>query len=243
MEGATGKAPLGILCWEAGAMPRGLAQLESLVGNSTNPASYSFPVWMYRVQGANIHTILENPSPKALEAMIAAGKEMAAGGVRAITTSCGFNAIFQKELAAALPVPVFTSSLLQVPFVQRIIGATAKVCIITANGSALKPEHLAAAGIERTDTLVIRGLEQCAQWRKIFEAPDEDMDLPAVRGEVVGVAVEALREDPAIRAFVLECTDLPPFAADIRKATGLPVFDYISMVHHVLEAIGGFQPE
>ncbi len=242
MNETTITPPLGILCWEPGAMPRGLAQLEGLVGNSTNPASYSFPVWMYRVKGANIHTILENPSPKALEAMIAAGKEMASASVRAITTSCGFNAIFQNELAEALPVPVFTSSLLQVPFVQHIVGQNAKVCIITANGSALKPAHLAAAGIERTDNLVIRGLEGCAQWRKIFEAPDEDMDLPAVRGEVVGVAVEALRQEPAIRAFVLECTDLPPFAPDIRKATGLPVFDYISMVHHVIEAVTIMEP-
>ncbi len=229
----TRKAEIGILCWEAGQVPRGLVQLESLVGNSTNPDSYAFPVRFCRVKGANIHTILENPSREVLETMIAEAQAMAADGVRAITTSCGFNAIFQEELAEAVDVPVFTSSLLQVPFAQKIVGRKSEVAILTAKAAALKPEHLAAAGITRTDNLHVHGLENCAQWSKIFTSPEEDMDLEAVRGEILGVALEALKNRPATRAFVLECTDLPPFAAEIRDVTGLPVFDFITLVNNV----------
>ncbi len=36
-------------------------------------------------------------------------KEVEKEGVRAITTSCGFNAIFQEALANAVNIPVFTS--------------------------------------------------------------------------------------------------------------------------------------
>ncbi|PKO57810.1 MAG: aspartate/glutamate racemase family protein, partial [Betaproteobacteria bacterium HGW-Betaproteobacteria-18] len=118
---------IGMLCWESGHVPRGLVQLESLVGNSTNPASYAYPVRFYHVKGANIHTILENPDREVLGRMIEAAKEMTTSGIRAITTSCGFNAIFQNELADALDVPVFTSSLLQVPLAQKIIGGSGEV--------------------------------------------------------------------------------------------------------------------
>lgn len=233
----TKKAEIGILCWEAGHVPRGLVQLESLVGNSTNPDSYAFPVRFCRVKGANIHTILENPSREVLETMIAEAQAMAADGVRAITTSCGFNAIFQEELAEAVDVPVFTSSLLQVPFAQKVVGRKSEVAILTAKAAALKPEHLAAAGITRTDNLHIHGLEGCPQWSKIFTSPDDDMDLAAVRKEIVGVALEAVRSRPQTRAFVLECTDLPPFAEEIRRETGLPVFDFITLVNYAYAAL------
>ncbi|TFG82143.1 MAG: aspartate/glutamate racemase family protein, partial [Spirochaetales bacterium] len=187
---------IGILCWESGQVPRGLVQLESLVGNSTNPASYAYPIRFYHVKGANIQTILEKPDRGVLGEMIKAAKEMTASGIRAITTSCGFNAIFQNELCNALDVPVFSSSLLQVPLVQKIAGDSGEVCIITAKKAALKPEHLLAAGISRMDNLHIQGLETCTQWSRIFSAPDEDLDVGAVRNEVVGVAMEARRLNP-----------------------------------------------
>lgn len=231
------KPILGILCWEAGQSPRGLIQLEALKGNSTNPDSYNFPVRFYRVKGANIHTILENPDKTILARMIEAGKDMVLEGVKAVTTSCGFNAIFQKELSEGIGVPVHTSSLLQVPLVQLMLGSHHDVCIITAKKAALKPEHLAAAGISRTENIHIYGLEDCPQWSRIFETPDEDLDVEKVRLEVVNVALEALCEYPNIGAFVLECTDLPPFAEEIRAKSNLPVFDFITMVQYVYSAL------
>jgi hypothetical protein len=109
------KRPLiGILCWEEGCVPRGLAQLEELPGNSTNPDSFEFSVKYSRVKGANIHTILENPCQKVLQSMIHEACKMEDQGIEAITTSCGFNSVFQRELADAVGIPVFTSSLLQI---------------------------------------------------------------------------------------------------------------------------------
>ncbi|MEP6966382.1 MAG: aspartate/glutamate racemase family protein, partial [Polaromonas sp.] len=139
-------AKIGILCWEQGQVPKGLMQLETLVGNSTNPASYDYPVRLHPVQGANVHTILEHPDPGVLRTMITDAQTMAAQGVKAITTSCGFNAIFQRQLAGAVSVPVFTSSLLQLPFVQQIHGPMSEICILTANARALRPEHLSSVG-------------------------------------------------------------------------------------------------
>ena len=226
-------AKIGILCWEQGQVPKGLMQLETLVGNSTNPASYDYPVRLHPVRGANVHTILENPDPDVLRTMITDAQAMAAQGIKAITTSCGFNAIFQQQLAAAVSVPVFTSSLLQLPFVQQIHGLTSEICILTANARALRPEHLSSVGIDRTEGLHILGLEQCPEWNRMFAEPDAEIDLALIEQEVLGTALRALEQYPGIRAFVLECTDLPPYAAAIRRHSGLPVFDFISMVNYL----------
>lgn len=229
---------IGILCWESGQVPRGLVQLESLKGNSTNADSYDFPVLFCRVKGANIHTILENPSRSILEKMIGEAENMASNGISAITTSCGFNAIFQKELADALDVPVFTSSLLQAPFVYQILGKRFEIGVITAKKSALKEDHFRAAGITPDIPIKVFGLEECPEWNKIFVAPDEDVDLDVIRTEVIETAMKAVEENPRIGAFIMECTDLPPFSQAIRETTGRLVFDFITLVNYVNKALG-----
>ena len=231
------QAKIGILCWEAGQVPRGLVQLELLIGNSTNPQSYAFPVRFCRVKGANVKTVLENPSREVLQNMIVEAKAMVADGVRAITTSCGFNAIFQNELTEAVNVPVFTSSLLQVPIVQKMVGPKGELIILTANKAALKQEHLRAVAITNTTNLHIYGLEACNEWNKIFSSPDKDIDLNIIREEVVGVALKIYKAYSHARAFILECTDLPPFSEEIKNVTGLPVFDFITLVNYVYSAL------
>ena len=138
---------IAILRWESGHVPQGLMQLEQLPGNSTNLASYPFPVKLVEVKGANTDTVILHPSQKLLEDMIQLAKELEKEGVRAITTSCGFNAIFQEALANAVDIPVFTSSLLQVPFAQALVGRDRAVGVITASASSLSEKHLRACGI------------------------------------------------------------------------------------------------
>lgn len=237
MTTETESPKIGVLCWEKGQVPRGLMQLETLPGNSTNPASYDYPVRFHHVRGANVHTILENPDPIVLGTMIVDARMMASQGVQAITTSCGFNAIFQRELAAAAGVPVFSSSLLQVPLARQICGPEAQICIVTAYAGALGPKHLKAVGIDSMDGLHIIGLEHCTEWNRIFSEPDAEIDLDTIAQEVLGTTRQALSDHPGIRAFVLECTDLPPYSAAIRRQSGLPVFDFITMTNYLYSVI------
>lgn len=230
-------AKIAILCWEEGHVPRGLMQLESLIGNSTNFDTYPFEVRVCRIKGANIQTVLENPSRIILNRMISESKKMAEEGICAITTSCGFNAIFQQELTAALDIPVFTSCLLQVPFVHRILPSK-RIGVVTAKKNALKTAHLENVGITPSMNVEIFGLENCLEWNKIFTNPNEELDLAAVSGEVVGTAVNALKDFADIGAYVLECTDLPPFSSLIRRATGLPVYDFQTMMGYVARSLG-----
>ena len=231
------KTPLiGILCWEEGCVPRGLVQLEKLPGNSTNPETFEFPLKYCRIKGANIHTIVEKPCQNVLQTMIGEARKMTEQGIRAITTSCGFNAVFQRELADSVNVPVFTSSLMQIPLVQNMIGGQQSVGVITAKKSALTEKHLGSVGIENQLSIYIEGLEACAEWDKIFSSPNEDIDISMVENDVVNVACSMMKMAD-IGAFILECTDLPPFSNSIRKATGCPVFDFVTLTNYVYQAI------
>lgn len=231
------KPKIAILRWESGHVPEGLMQLETMPGNSTNLKSYPFPVKLVEVKGANVETVITHPSQKLLADMIQISKELQSEGIRAITTSCGFNAIFQKSLAEALDIPVFTSALLQVPFVQNLIGKNKAVGVITANKGSLTEEHLQACGIDGSGRVIVMGLEEAEEWSKIFDRPEEKFHMETVTQEIIGVAKKGVAEHPEIGAIVLECTDLPPYAARIREALDLPVFDFNSMMGHVAIAL------
>jgi hypothetical protein len=232
-----GKPKIAVLRWEEGHVPQGLLQLGDMPGNSTNRDSYPFPVRLIHIQGANTDTIITNPSPKVLDDMIAISKKLIEEeDIKAITTSCGFNAIFQTALTAALSVPVFTSAILQVPFVQYMIGKHKTVAVITASKSSLTKEHFLACGITDDMNVEVFGLENAKEWSKIFDNPNEAFDIEAVSEEIIGIAKTAVASNPNIGAIVLECTDLPPYATKMREALGIPVFDFNSMIGHV--AIG-----
>ncbi|MCM1234011.1 MAG: aspartate/glutamate racemase family protein [Ruminococcus flavefaciens] len=235
------KPVIAVLRWESGHVPAGLLQLEQMPGNSTNPASYPFPVKLVEVKGANVETVIIHPSQTLLADMIALSKDLIEQeDIRAITTSCGFNAIFQEALSAALPVPVFTSALLQIPFVQQIIGKDRTVAVITANKKALSEQHLRACGITEQMNVQVFGLDEAKEWNKIFDQPDQPFDMEAVSKEIEATAIAAVRSNPKIGAIVLECTDLPPYAARIRQAVNLPVFDFSSMMGFMSIALGAF---
>merc|ERR1712165_195256 len=45
---------------------------------------------------------------------------------------------------------------------------------------------------------------------------------------MVEKAKKIMAEVPELRAFLMECTELPPYSDAIRAATGLPVYDAIT---------------
>lgn len=235
---AAAPAAVGVLRWEAGGYPVGLEQLESLIGNSTNVDTYDFPVLFDRVPGANLQSVVLSPSQSVLQSMILSGKRLIASGAKAITTSCGFNAVFQRELASALDVPVFTSSLLQIPIIRAIYGENARILVITASGASLTAKHFEGAGVFDLEGIHTVGLEENREWRKIFEAPEAEIDIEVFRSDLAQLAMEQVTLHQA-DAVLLECTDLPPFADDIRQATGIPVFDYVTLLYYVQHAAIG----
>ncbi len=63
------------------------------------------------------------------------------------------------------------------------------------------------------------------------------MDSDQIEKEVTGVAARMKDENPDLGAVLLECSDLPPYAAAVQEVVDLPVFDFITMIDHVHSAI------
>ena len=66
---------------------------------------------------------------------------------------------------------------------------------------------------------------------------EDPLDPERLCAEVVAVAGRAAAQDPSIAAFVLQCSDLPPFGADIQAATGRPVFDMTGLINWLQTAV------
>jgi len=228
---------IGILGWEA-RDNSALSQLGGILGDIAHPKTFHFPVLYKRIEGAYYETVIVEPSAKVLEAMIEAAKEMEQNAVRAIMTDCGYNAIFQQELANAVNIPVFTSSLLQIPFVHLMLKQGQQIGIIAAYQEYLTKEHLRKVGVGDNIPVCIVGIEK-TEFSKVLTEPQAIIDVDKFKKEVVSLAKRLVDENREVGAIVLECTDLPPFAAAIRRETGLPVFDIVTLAYMVYETIAG----
>src|SRR3989304_3736097 len=116
-------------------------------GDMGNAATFPFPVRYHRVSGAGPDLVVRRGAEGLLPAFIEGARQLEREGVGAITTNCGFLVKYQPELAAAVNVPVFTSSLLLVPLVHRLLPPGRRVGILSGSGGTLPPEHLRGAGL------------------------------------------------------------------------------------------------
>lgn len=193
------------------------------VGDVGNPATFDFPVIAQRVRGATVRRAVHERAEGLLDLFVAAGRRLIERGAVAIGTSCGFLVLHQRALADALPVPVATSSLLQVGWLAPMLGAGQRCAVITFDAQSLGAEHLAAAGAP-PDTPVA-GMPRDGVLQRVVLGDEPRLDTDAVRRELLSVARDLLGRDPRIRALVLECTNLPPYAAQLRDELGVPVYD------------------
>jgi Asp/Glu/hydantoin racemase len=200
-----------------------------VVGDVGNAATWPFPVAYKVVEGTSAEAIVRRLDPARFERpFVEAARDLEGSGVRFITTGCGFLILLQDALQAAVSVPVYTSSLLQVSWLCRILPAQKKIGILTFEAASLTPAHLAAAGIDER-RITIRGMEGTPFHRTIIEDL-ESLDVERARADHVATAQRLRADDAQIAALVLECTNMPPYADAIREATGLPVYDLTTLV-------------
>lgn len=214
-------APLGILMLEA--------RFARIPGDMGNGLTWPFPVLYKVVSGASPEKVVLQGARGLLPDFIAGARELVHLGAEAITTNCGFLSLFQAELAAAVQVPVATSSLMQVPWVQATLPPRQRVGVVTVSAASLTPEHLRAAGVA-ADTPVV-GTEGGREFfRVLIKAEKDDMDIALAQQDVVQAGQALVARHPDVGAIVLECTNMPPYAAALQEAVGLPVYDIYSMI-------------
>ena len=204
-------------------------KFERFVGDIGNARTWPFPVHYHIVKGAFPDRITSLTTTEFLEPFTRAADELIETGVDGITTTCGFLALYQRELAEHCSVPVATSALLQVPMVARILPKGRRPAVMTFSAELLTRRHLESVGVDAATPVI--GMPATSAFQRSIRTGDTSVALATLRSEVVEVAREAIASDPSIGALVLECTNLAPYSADLRKMLAMPIFDIVSLVH------------
>lgn len=201
-------------------------------GDVGNARSFDFPVAYAVIPDAETSRVVERCATGLLEGARQTAHALVRLGARAVTTCCGFLAIFQRELADSLDVPVATSSLMQVPLVLQTLRSDQRVAVLTVNASTLTRDHFAAVGVDEAqlDRVTLVGLEEAEHFYPMIMGDIDHLDQDRAEREVVLAATAAVRTDERIGAFVFECTNLPPYAEAVRAATGRPVWDANALI-------------
>ena len=211
---------LGILMLDT-AFPR-------IPGDLGSPQTFAFPVRYARVRGAIVDAIVHRRNDEWLTAFVEAARNLASEGCAGITTTCGFLVRWQRALAEAIPVPVLTSSLLQLPLVQATLPAGRRVGVVTYSAEDLDDDALRAAGAP-PDTPIV-GVDDRSYFAQTIRHGAVTLDRKRMEDDTVAAARQLMAAHADIGAIVLECANMPPYADAVARATGVPVFDAANLV-------------
>ena len=150
--------------------------------------------------------------------------------MRAIASDCGYMIHFQAEVAAAVSVPVIMSSLIQLPMLERSIGPERKIGVICANKPRLTNDMLALAGLRDPGRVVIRGMQDSAAFRSPILDEEPLLNDELIEKDITDTARELVAAHPEVGPILLECSNMPPYAHAIQRATGRPVFDFTTLI-------------
>lgn len=220
-----GGHPIGIIAVDMG--------YPKLPGNVVNASTYSYPV-LYKKVSFQIEQLFAG-DPGLREMIVNAARELAADGVRAIVGACGYFAHFQKDVAAAVDVPVFMSSLCQLSMIKLGLRAEQKILVLCASGDSFNQDFLSKVNARMEDCIIqdVGSMESFAGIRW----DGRSLDNGKLTDDLAALAARAVAEHPEVGAILLECSDLPPYAYAIQAATGLPVFDFISMIDWIEKSV------
>lgn len=198
-------------------------------GNVVNATTYDFPV-LYEMVSFEIEQLFAG-DPAIKQQVIEAAKKLEAEGVRAIIGACGYFAHFQKDVAAAVGVPVFMSSLCQLATIKTWLPCDRKIAVFAADGASIDDEFLSNVNTT-TDQIVVVNVGDMESFAPIRWGKGP-LDNGKLEDDLCALAKSVCEGDPKIDAILLECSDLPPYAAAIQRTTGLPVFDFITLAKWV----------
>jgi len=206
-----------------------------LPGNVANASTYNFPVQYKILRGSTIPQIL-SADPALLDLIVEGGRELEKQGARAIIGACGYFGNYQKEAAAILNVPVFLSSVLQIPIIRRALKPNQKVGVICAAADSLTPKLLSQCGIDDLSNIVIAGAQDLPEFQNILQCTGS-FNSYEIEQQLVELVKQLVSKNPDIGAILLECSDMPPYAWAVQNAVRLPVFDFITLINWVYNAV------
>lgn len=197
-------------------------------GDVGNAATWPFPVLYKVVRGATTRKVIDHKGSGLREAFLEAAAELVREGADGIASTGGFLSVFQKDLAAHVGVPVASSSLMQIPLAQSLLGPGKRVGVLTVQGERLGPDHLKAIDVDPTTPIV--GTEKGTELTRVLLNNEPELDYAAAEKDMLQATEELLRRHPETGAIVLECHNMAPFSRCVARTFGIPVYDVYTLV-------------
>ncbi len=210
----------------------GILMLETrfprIPGDMGNAETWPFPVLYRVVPGASPRRVVCERSEGLLDEFLAAAEELVRLGADGITTTCGFLSLYQREIAAHVGVPVATSSLMQIPFIERVLPPGKRVGVLTVSAANLTEEHLRAAGADPATPVV--GTDGGSEFTRVMINDEERLDVAAAERDIFAAGDRLVAGHDGIGAVLLECTNMVPYARALSQRLRLPVFSIYTFV-------------
>ena len=221
----------------------GVLMLDStfprIIGDVGNAKTWAYPVLYKKVENATPTKVVLKLTKDDISPFIDAAKELERAGVKAITTSCGFLALFQKELAEAVSIPVFTSALIMLPMISHMIG-NKKILVLTANSDTLTKRHIeSVCGNIGNINMDIIGTQNKPTFTHFTVQNWNSVDLNECERDIL-VTIEEAMAIEKYDAILFECTNMPPYSDIVREKFNLPVFDFVSLMNFVHMCVFGY---
>ena len=206
-------------------------------GSVANASSFGYPVQFQVAKDLGATDILEQADEYSIAQITQAARTLEQNGARVIVGACGYFIKFQEHVRDAVNVPVALSSLLQIPMIINNLSRQQTLGVVTAIKGQVDDAMLLSSGVDTTERIIVDAIEQggnfidCGLGKTDVFIPDE------LEANVLATVEQMVTENPSIGAILLECSEFPPFAAAVSDSTGLPVFDFISMIDYFAGAL------
>ncbi|MGI6678738.1 MAG: aspartate/glutamate racemase family protein [Dehalobacterium sp.] len=214
-------------------------------GDVRNASAFPFPIQYEIIQGLDIQGLLyqDDKSP-FLSPILKAAKNLEAMGCRAIAAECGYFAWFQQDVAGKVDVPVFMSSLLQIPMIQQTLGVNKSVGILCAKKECLTDEHLRRVGVDPASNYFVNGAQddyQCNGFDTLWDAKVRP-EVPyayfeETEKQMIAIAKDMKQKHPEMGALMLECTGMQPFARAIQREIDLPIYSWGTLLDYAYSVV------
>jgi hypothetical protein len=197
-------------------------------GDTGNALTWPFPVLYKVVSGATAKVVIHEQGRGLGPAFLDAAAELVKEGADGITTTGGFLAIFQKQLAAHVHVPVASSSLMQIPLVQSLLPPGKRVGVLSVQGDRITPEHWDAVGAPH-DTPVM-GTESGTEFTRVMLNDEIELDYAAAERDILAAGETLVRNHREVGAIVCENHNMAPYAKALNGRLGIPIFTVYTFV-------------
>jgi len=210
----------------------GILMLETrfprIPGDMGNAETWPFAVLYKIVSGASPRRVVCHRAEGLLDEFLSAAGELVQFGADGITTTCGFLSLYQHQIAAHVGVPVATSSLMQIPLIERVLPPGKRVGVLTVSAANLTEEHLVAVGADPATPVV--GTDSGSEFTRVMINDEERLDVAAAERDILAAGDALVSRHPDVGAVLLECTNMVPYARALSARLRLPVFSIYTFV-------------